>query len=178
MSCQCSQNTYDYGVKRKDDKDDKDDKDEKRKDDKVLNSHVDRCGDCCLIHQQFTLTENISVIGSTPIKIYRAPDDLFNNESPFGTVIVSNCGCTSLTVVFRTEDNGGGTNTNGIIVPPKGQFAITGAIEEIDVAPTNPDPNRPVPICALFTFDLFLLLPDCSNRAVPGIAPASASSVG
>ena len=141
-----------------------------KKDANVINSHLEHCGDCCLIHQQFALTENISITGTT--KIYRAPDNLFANGSPFGTVIVSNCGMTPFTVVFRTT-----SGPNGIIVPPKGQFAITGSIREIDIEPTNPSP-RPYPICAVFSFDLFLLLPDCSNRAVPGIAPASASSVG
>lgn len=127
----------------------------KRKDVNEINSRVENCGSCCLIHQQFTLTENISITGTT--KIYRAPDNLFANASPFGTVIVSNCGCTPFTVIFRTGVN----NTNGIIVPPKGQFAITGSIREIDIEPTNPNP-RPYPICAVFSFDLFLILPACS----------------
>ena len=143
---------------------------DEKKDTIVIGSRIENCGDCCLIHQQFTLTENTTITG--PTRIYMAPDVLFAPENPFGTVTVSNCGSTPFTVIFRTA-----SGTNGIVVPPRGQFAITGSIREIDIEPTNPSP-RPYPICAVFSFDLFLLLPDCSNRAVPGIAPASASSVG
>ena len=123
-----------------------------RKEANVINSRVENCGNCCLIHQQFTITENTTITGST--RIYLAPDLLFAPESPFGTVTVSNCGSTPLTVVFRTA-----SATNGIVVPPGGQFAITGSIKQIDIAPLTATPTQ---ICAVFHFDLFLILPQCS----------------
>ena len=45
-------------------------------------------------------------------------------------------------------------------MPPKGQYALTGSIVEIDAGPTAT--TRPIPICAVFSFDLFLILPQCS----------------
>ena len=126
-----------------------------KKDANEINSRVEKCGECCLIHQQFTLTENIIVTAPGLIDIYNAPDNLFRNGSPFGTVIVSNCGCTPLIVRIVSA-----ATTTTVTVPPKGQYALTGSIVEIDAGPTAT--TRPIPICAVFTFDLFLILPPCS----------------
>ena len=121
-----------------------------------IKSRVENCGSCCLIHEQFTLTEKINITDVT--KIYRA--NLFAPPLFFGTVTVSNCGCTPFTVVFRTA-----SGTQGVVVPPGGQFALTGFIEEIDIQPTGTIPSpRPIPICALFSFDLFMIVPSCSGR--------------
>ena len=124
-----------------------------KKDANEINSRVEKCGECCLIHQQFTLTENTTITG--PTRIYMAPDVLFAPENPFGTVTVSNCGNTPLTVVFKTLNA-----TNGIVVPAGGQLAVTGSIKQIDIAAPTSNPTR---VCAVFSFDLFLILPQCSR---------------
>ena len=129
---------------------------EEKKEAVAISSRIENCGDCCLIHQQFTLTENFTI--SVPTRVYMAPDVLFAPQNPFGTVTVSNCGSTPFTVVFKTD---GGT-TNGIVVPPGGQLAVAGAtIVQIDIAPPTSNPTQ---VCAVFHFDLFLILPQCSDH--------------
>ncbi|NKE07830.1 hypothetical protein [Mesobacillus selenatarsenatis] len=124
------------------------------------------CGDCCLVHQQFTLEQNVNFDEETTVQVYDAggyqsacipgqsgaDEETIQQETvrafPFGTLIVSNAGDNpfDLEVVQADLDD-----TFNATVFPGADVAFTGVIREVNVT-TPVDPIR-----AFFHFDIFLL---------------------
>ena len=137
------------------------------------------CGGCCLVHQQFTIEEDLpasqlpgtlTVFEANPYEPACVPGQggpclgVADTEQaevaiqqlaftlPFGTVIAHNIGN------FPFDFTLVGTNTEDDVitktVPPGAQVALSGVVRRVDLQfPSDP-------IHALFNFDLFFIPPN------------------
>ena len=147
----------------------KKDKDNRHK--HPFHNDIQTCGDCggyCLIHQQFTLENNVNFSEETVVPVYEAngfepactpgqPSDdgsvstqVTETVFPFGTLIVSNIGVNAFNVTVVAENEDDSITRN---IPPGKQIAFLGVIRRVDAI------YPPQPIRALFHFDLFLTPP-------------------
>lgn len=126
------------------------------------------CGDCCLIHQQFTIEQNPILQQQTTVAVYEANEyepactpGTSNGDPtvqqtgtvlPFGTVIASNNGINAFDFTVFAEN---GEDFITKTVQPGTQVAISGVTSRVTATYLPVDPIR-----ALFQFDLFLYPPD------------------
>ncbi|QED46319.1 hypothetical protein [Cytobacillus dafuensis] len=122
-----------------------------------------KCGDCCLIHQQFTLKHKFNFPQETTVTVYEAngyepacTPGASNGEAavqqtgfvlPFGTILAINNGVNAFDVQVIGENF-----EDAIIhtIHPGTQVGITGVFQRVNaIYPTDP-------VRAAFQFDLFL----------------------
>jgi len=135
------------------------------------------CGDCCLIHQQFTLEERFNFNQETTVTIYEAnafvpactPGQPSGDAGitqqepvftfPFGTVIAFNNGITAFD--FKVVGENGEEDAITKTVFPGARVAISGLIQRVDAI------YPPSPCRTLFDFDIFLAPPDPITPPAP-----------